>query len=353
MEHMNRASDVSEVQETKDSGKKELEKTALDNYNALLARNAVEGDNSSTQSNEAKADSNKNNSTEKAFETTEKTPDTGTKKNDAEQNPENEKTVTPDTVETEVQEPDYTDKREPNSRYELNGNIYETDDNGQTYKKNGKLLPNVEYTVNGNTYKTDARGRIVSCDANPKYTEEGPRDNEKQLEAGGEERRVNDDGGHIVARILGGAEGIENLVPMRSTINRGDYKKMENEIAKAKQEGKEVTVKIELEYDGDSERPSKIKATYTIDGKTTVVEFDNEENSTELLDSLEGQISEEDYNRLKEEINDWKEDDVDVSVTSVKIEYDENGNPVKVTVGICYDTFGVKTYETFEPKKEA
>lgn len=353
MEFINHTSEISEIKETKDSDKKGFERTALDNYNALLERNAVEGDNSSAISNEAKSISNKNSSTEKASETTENTPETGTKENGIEHNPETEKTVTLGTVETEEQESDCAEKREPNSRYELNGNIYETDDNGQTYKKNGKLLPNVEYTVNGNTYKTDARGRIVSCDANPKYTEEGPRDNEKQLEAGGEERRVNDDGGHIVARILGGAEGIENLVPMRSTINRGDYKKMENEIAKAKQEGKEVTVKIELEYDGDSERPSKIKATYTIEGKTTIVEFDNEENSTELLDSLEGQISEEDYNRLKEEINDWKEDDVDVSVTSVKIEYDENGNPVKVTVGICYDTFGVKTYETFEPKKEA
>lgn len=36
--------------------------------------------------------------------------------------------------------------------------------------------------------------------------------------------------------------GEENLVPMRRTINRGDYKKMENEIAKALQEGKEVRI---------------------------------------------------------------------------------------------------------------
>ncbi len=352
MELMNYASDISEVQETKVSGKKGFEKSALDNYNALLARNAVEGDNSSTKFNEVKADSNNNNSTEKAFETTEKTPETDTKENDAEQNHENKKMVTPDTVETEDQEPDYTEKMEPNSQYELNGNIYETDDNGQTYKKNGKLLPNVEYTVNGNTYKTDARGRIISCDANPKYTEEGPRDNEKQREAGGEERKENDDGGHIVARILGGAEGEENLVPMRSTINRGDYKKMENEIAKALEEGKEVTVHIELEYDGDSERPSKIKATYTIDGKTTVVEFDNEENSSELLESLKGKISEEQYNELKEEVEDWENEGIEVSITSVKIEYDENGNTVKITICKTYDTIGLKEYETYEPQKE-
>ena len=79
---------------------------------------------------------------------------------------------------------------------------------------------------------------------------------------------------------------------------------MENEIAKAIQEGKDVTVNIELEYDGESERPSKIKVIYAIDGKTTVVEYDNEEDSTELLDSVENLISEEDYTNLKEEIAD-------------------------------------------------
>ena len=350
MELMNHASDISEVQETKDSGKVGFEKTALDNFNALLERNAVEGDNSSAIPNESKTDSNKSSNAKIVSETTEKTPETGTKENDAEHNPKVEKTITPDTVESDEKEPDYIEKREPNSQYELNGNIYETDDNGQTYKKNGKLLPNVEYTVNGNTYKTDAHGRIISCDANPKYTEEGPRDNKKQREAGGEERREKDDGGHIVARILGGAEGSENLVPMRSTINKGDYKKMENEIAKALQEGKEVAVNIELEYDGDSQRPSKIKVTYTIDGKTTIVEFDNEENSTDLLDSVKEYISESDYNKLKEEIDDMKEDGGDASITSVKVEYDENGKPVKVTVGILDESTGIKTYKFYNLK---
>ncbi len=44
--------------------------------------------------------------------------------------------------------------------------------------------------------------------------------------------------------------GEENLVPMRRMINRGDYKRMENEIAKALQEGKGVSVHIKIEYNG-------------------------------------------------------------------------------------------------------
>ena len=94
MEFINHASEISEIKETKDSDKKGFERTALDNYNALLERNAVEGDNSSAISNEAKSISNKNSSTEKASETTENTPETGTKENGVEHNPETEKTVT-------------------------------------------------------------------------------------------------------------------------------------------------------------------------------------------------------------------------------------------------------------------
>lgn len=248
------------------------------------------------------------------------------------------------------QEPDYSEKREPNSTYEFNGNTYETDDNGQTYKKNGEILPNTEYTVNGNTYKTDDNGNKISCDSNPEYTEEGSRNMKEQKESGGEERQEDDDGGHIIARILGGADGEENLVPMRRTINRGDYKRMENEIAKALQEGKEVSIHIDIEYDGDSSRPSKIRAEYTIDGKKTVCEFDNVEGSIDLLDLLGDKISDEDYDRLKQTLDEMKEDGCDAAITSVKIEYDENGKPTKVTVGILDESTGTKKYKEYSPR---
>lgn len=254
------------------------------------------------------------------------------------------------TTEQGSDQTDTSQKREPNAKYELNGDVYETDDNGDTYKKNGVLLPNTQYTVNGNTYRTDEHGNKISCDSEPTYTEDGYRNNKEQKESGGEERQEDDDGGHIIAKILGGAEGEENLVPMRRTINRGDYKKMENEISKALREGKKVTVHIDLEYDEDSHRPSKICAEYIIEGKNTVVEFDNKEGSTKLLDSLNEKISDEDYNNLKDEIGDMKVDGLDVAVTSVKVEYDENGNPTKVTVGILDESTGQKTYKVYNPK---
>lgn len=238
-------------------------------------------------------------------------------------------------------------KGEPNSTYDLNETLYETDDNDDIYKRNGELLPNIEYTVNGSKYKTDENGNKISCDSEPKYTEEGTRNHKEQKESGGDERREDDDGGHIIAKILGGAEGEENLVPMRRTINRGDYKKMENEIAKTLQEGKKVIVHIDLKYEGDSHRPSKIAAEYSIDNKKTVVEFDNERASTELLSSLNEKISNQDYDNLKDEIEDMKADGCESAITSVKVEYDEYGNQREVTVGILDESTGEKSYKVY------
>lgn len=247
---------------------------------------------------------------------------------------------------------DYLNKYQPNSQLEYNGDICETDDNGEIYKKNGELLSNIEYISNGNTYKTDDKGRITECDAHlNKITQEGERNQKDQLDVGGEERQEDDDGGHIIARILGGAGGIENIVPMRKTINRGDYKKMENEIKEAIEDGKPVDVKVNVEYsDDNSKRPSKIEVKYTIDDKKTVEEFDNKENSTELLDSLKDKITEQDYKNLKQEIEDIKEDGGQVTITSVKTEYDENGNQTKVTVGVLDETTGRKTYKVYNSK---
>lgn len=239
---------------------------------------------------------------------------------------------------------------EPNSKFEVDGDVYETDDSGKVYKKNGELVPNAEYTVNGNKYRTDENGNPISCDATPEYTDEGSRNLKEQRESGGDERQDNDDGGHIIAKILGGSEGTENLVPMRRTINRGDYKKMENEISKALQDGREVSIHIDLEYSQDSQRPSRIKAVYYIDGVKTEIYFDNEENSTELSEVLDGKISDEDYSSLTEELNDMQEDDCPASITSVKTEYDENANPSKVTVGVLDETSGIKTYKVYQPK---
>ncbi|MDO4976714.1 MAG: type IV secretory system conjugative DNA transfer family protein [Eubacteriales bacterium] len=90
--------------------------------------------------------------------------------------------------------------------------------------------------------------------------------------------------------------------------------------------------------------------TNTIDGKKTVCEFDNVEGSTDLLDSLGDKISDEDYDRLKQTLDEMKEDGCDAAITSVKVEYDENRNPTKVTVGILDESTGIKKYKEYSPR---
>lgn len=238
-------------------------------------------------------------------------------------------------------------KLEPNTTYEINGDTYETDDNGNIYKKNGELMPNTTYERNGYTYTTDENGRITSWGGEAKYEPENERDTNAQTESGGEDRKDGDDGGHLVARVLGGSSGNENIVPMRDTVNRGDYKKSENEIAEAKKQGKDVQDSGWVIYEGDSKRPSKIERTYTIDGEKSHLMVDNVEGSKDLLEGVEGEISDEDMDSLNDEISDMEEDGCDVSVTSVLKKYDADGNLVSVTVGIRNETTGEKSYRTF------
>ena len=239
---------------------------------------------------------------------------------------------------------------EPNNSYTINGNTYETDDNGNAYKTNGELNPNTGYTVNGISYTTDSAGRIVSWEGNPGYNPEADRDGEAQTEAGGEDRKEGDDGGHLVARVLDGPPGKENIVPMRATINRGDYKKTENEIAKAKQEGKDVHDSGTIIYKDGSTRPSMIVREYSIDGEKRIFKMDNIEGSQDLLKDLKHDISEDDYLNQEDRINDMQEDGSSVSVTSVLNKYDLNGNLMSVIVGIRDETSGTKTYITYDAK---
>lgn len=238
-------------------------------------------------------------------------------------------------------------KLEPNTTYEINCDTYETDDNGNIYKKNGELMPNTTYERNGYTYTTDENGRITTWGGDAKYEPENERDTNAQTESGGEDRKDGDDGGHLVARVLGGSSGNENIVPMRDTVNRGDYKKSENEIAEAKKQGKDVQDSGRVIYEGDSKRPSKIERTYTIDGEKSHLMVDNVEGSKDLLEGVEGEISDEDMDSLNDEISDMEEDGCDVSVTSVLKKYDADGNLVSVTVGIRNETTGEKSYRTF------
>lgn len=204
--------------------------------------------------------------------------------------------------------------------------VTKADDNGTIYLTDGELEPNTTYELNGNIYTTDDQGRIIRCEAKPERSPENPRDVNAQLQAGGEDRRPSDQGGHIVGRDLNGDGGAGNLVAMDSKINQSDYKRMENDVKAALDEGKDVTVTTDISYSGDSKRPDTITVTVTADGEKTVYKFDNN-----LDGGLNDEVPENGKDAVQEELN-----DTNGEISSIKEEYDENGELTETTVNITY-----------------
>lgn len=167
--------------------------------------------------------------------------------------------------------------KEANSTYKIDGIKYETDDNGNIYKKDGELIKNTEYEINGYQYKTDEQGRPVSAEGTLHLKDaDRAKKTINENNVGGNDKRETDDRGHMIGDQFDGSNGIDNLIPMDANLNRGEYKALENKLAQSVKDGKIVAMKVEPIYEGDSRRPSEIAVTYTIDGEKTVQVFQNE-----------------------------------------------------------------------------
>lgn len=152
------------------------------------------------------------------------------------------------------------------------------DDNGRLYRIGNNLLPNTEYDINGYHYETDHRGRIISAEGNLQVKDHDGRPSIKDSmdNIGKGDQKETDDRGHLIGDQFNGSNGMENIVPQDADINRKDYKELENELAKEVKAGKDVHVKVEPIYEGDSHRPTDIIVTYSIDGEESVRFFPNE-----------------------------------------------------------------------------
>lgn len=218
---------------------------------------------------------------------------------------------------------------------EIDSIPYKTDDHGTVYSENGELYSNHIYELNGNVYRTDQKGRIVDVEAHPTSTPENPRDNQAQRDAGGEDRRAHDQGGHIVGRDMGGDGGEGNLVAMDAKINQSDYKRMENDIKRTLEEGNDVSTHTEIFYSGDSRRPDIIKVTVTGEGKETIYTYDNNINGT--LRARVREVGETDTTEVLQSVL----DETGGEISSVKEEYGKDGSLTKAIVNITStDAYG-------------
>lgn len=200
------------------------------------------------------------------------------------------------------------------------------DSNGIVYFKDGAFEPETNYELNGNQYSTDSFGNIVICKDKPHRTPENQRDILAQLEAGGEDRHSQDQGGHIVGRDLGGDSGIGNLIAMDSRINQSDYKRMENDVKKFTDLGQNISRTTEISYPEGSKRPDIITTTIDIEDRKFVYRFDN---------NLDGALFSDLPENGRDVVNSVLED-TNGQISSIKKEYDRAGNCLETSVYVTY-----------------
>ncbi|MFL0248733.1 DNA/RNA non-specific endonuclease, partial [Candidatus Clostridium stratigraminis] len=136
-----------------------------------------------------------------------------------------------------------------------------------------------EYRYNENEYGKSANG-ILELEDNPQ------RNSTAQLSAGGESRRFDDDGGHLIGVRFGGEIGQENLEAQNRNLNRGTYKQLENSWASSLKDGKKIFANIETYKNEGSDRPEAFMGyaiTENDDGSRDLdtFSFQNESASTQ------------------------------------------------------------------------
>lgn len=160
----------------------------------------------------------------------------------------------------------------------------ESSDLPSHFKDKYHLKENENYEVNGYKYRTDSHGRIVECKGQLQLAD-GKRDLEQQKHAGNEDRKENDEGGHLIAYRFNGSGKIDNIVAMDKGLNHGRYKAMENtwksylneKDENGENAGNEVEVKIKCIYPEGSERPSEIRVKWQVRDKNgEIIESNNE-----------------------------------------------------------------------------
>ena len=167
---------------------------------------------------------------------------------------------------------------QPNAVYEINGERHYTDDNGDVYCINSDLIPNNTYELNGYKYKSNDLGRPASAEGKLQIKNHEGRGEIKasKAEIGKGDELATDDRGHIIGDQFNGAGGVGNLVPQDRFENQsGDYWKLEKQLAKEVADGKDVYMRVDLDYPGNSYRPDSFLVSYSINGEEFTTTFFN------------------------------------------------------------------------------
>jgi hypothetical protein len=129
---------------------------------------------------------------------------------------------------------------------------------------------------NGYEFQIDENNRTRRVAGTLRLGIAGGRSRRAQSSAGGSDRRRGDDGGHYIAHRFNGPSDAFNHFAQAANFNRGRYRALEEEWARARRSNRRVIVVIVPSYNGLSRRPSAINVWYTIDGERKSQRFPNE-----------------------------------------------------------------------------
>lgn len=138
-----------------------------------------------------------------------------------------------------------------------------------------KPEPRVQIPSNGYNFSIDAHARPGQI-AGELTLQSQPRSRSAQANAGKPDRRISDDGGHYIAARFNGPREWFNHFAQDASFNRGGYRALEDNWAKAIRSGKRVFVDIVPHYQGTSMRPYKLNVVWYVDGRREAKEFRNE-----------------------------------------------------------------------------
>ena len=143
---------------------------------------------------------------------------------------------------------------------------------------NNELEPNKIYKVDSYNYHTDELGRVNNVNGKLNFKTKGRNTYQQGKSVDLKDGiKGEDDGGHIIAQIFNGPGEQINYVPQTQTLNRGDWKAMENEWKEFFNNNPKGEIKIDIQiiYDGTSKRPEGFNVVYYLDGKINTRQFDN------------------------------------------------------------------------------
>lgn len=142
--------------------------------------------------------------------------------------------------------------------------------------------PNTKYELDtGTSFVTNGSGQVETLTFTP-VDIKMPRDS-RQTEVG-KQGRPTDVGGHAQACSQGGTCDGYNLFPQDRNFNVSAYRAFyENVIQRALDDPSKVVGPTQIKFsraDPGARRPDSLEVTYTIDGRTYKIDFENEPNRT-------------------------------------------------------------------------